>query len=403
MGSMGRGLTDSHEVVPRDSRGLAAWVVSLAAVVAAPCACTRKDSAADPPATPVLATAAAAIPPPPTAPLPIEKPEEPRPATPRYVGRWVPDGRGMRCAWPGSYVVARFRGTRVAARIKDEGFNLFQVVIDGEVKKVLRTDKDRGEAVYPLAEGLTEGIHEVELHRRAEAKVGESVFYGFETDGALLPGRPAPERRIELLGDSITAGYGNEGPNGTCGYVNSQQNEYLTYGAITARNLGADHSTIAWSGKSIHEMHVLFDKVLPQRTKGPTWDFAGYQPQVVVINLGTNNFANVDPGEALFVRVYEDLVHAVRAAYPKAFIVCALGSMLTNIYPEGRNALTQARKYMKVAVAKIRDAGDKNVDLLEFPEQNHANGLGCGFHPSLKTHQLMSEQLTAFLKERMGW
>ncbi|MBX3203182.1 MAG: endo-1,4-beta-glucanase [Labilithrix sp.] len=382
-------------------RGSFVSAATLAALVVAG-GCTRKDTpAADSPAGPgVVSTAAAAD----KAEKPARTDAAAETAAPRFVGRWVPDGDGMRCSWSGSYVVGRFKGTAIAARIKDEGFNLFQVVIDGEPKKVLRTDKAKGEHVYPLADGLSDAVHEVALHRRTEAKVGEAVVYGFEPKGGhLLPPPPAPERRIETVGDSITTGFGNEGPSATCGYVNGEQNEYATYGAIAARNLGADHTTIAWSGKTIHEMTEYFDKSLPQRPDGPRWDHSRYQPDVVVLNLGTNNFANVDPGEARFVKVYLELVRTVRGAYPKAFIVCALGSMLSNVYPEGRNSLTQARKYMKVAVAKLKEAGETNLDFLEFPEQNHADGLGCGFHPSLKTHKLMGERLTAFIKDRTGW
>lgn len=361
--------------------------------------CTRKDPASTDGPSFVKTAAAAAIESPPPQAVAEAKAEA------RFVGRWVaePDNRGMRCAWSGSYVVGRFKGTSVSARIKDEGFNLFNVVVDGEVKKVLRTDKAKGESTYLLADGLSDAVHEVSLHRRAEAKVGEAVFYGFETTGKLLAPASAPERRIETIGDSISTGYGNEGPSATCGYVNSEQNEYLTYGAIAARALGADHTTIAWSGKTVHEMDGYFDRALPARPDGPKWDFAKYEPQVVVINLGTNNFANIDPGEAKFVRVYLELVAKVRSAYPRAFIVCALGSMLSDVYPENRKSLTQARKYMKVAVAKLKEEGDRNVELLEFPEQNHADGLGCGFHPSLKTHKLMGDRLTNFIKEHVGW
>jgi lysophospholipase L1-like esterase len=331
-------------------------------------------------------------------------------ATARWVGRWVPEaGGGMRCSWSGSYVVGRFKGTGISVRIKDEGFNLFQVVVDGEVRKVLKTDRSKGEASYLLAENLPDAVHEVSIHRRTEAKVGEAIVVGFEALGAagkpekMLPPAPGPERRIEMIGDSITTGFGNEGPGAACGYVNSEQNEYLTYGAIAARNLAADHTTIAWSGKTLHEMREYFDKALPQREGGPRWDFSQYQPQVVVINVGTNNFALVDPGEARFVKLYHELVARIRAAYPKAFLVCALGSMLSDVYPEARKNLTQARKYMKVAVAKLKESGDTNLEFLEFPEQNHADGLGCGFHPSLKTHKLMGDRLTAFIKEHMGW
>jgi lysophospholipase L1-like esterase len=327
----------------------------------------------------------------------------------RFVGRWVPEpGGGMRCGWSGTYVVGRFKGTSVAAKIKDEGHNLFDVVIDGEVKKPVRTDRAKGAAFYTLAEGLADEIHDISVHRRVEAKVGEAVFYSFEAkeNGQIVPMLPVqrpPERRIETLGDSISTGFGVEGPGAACGWVNSEQDEYVTYHAIAARNLGADHSTIAWSGKTIHEIQEYFDKSLPNRPDSPLWDFSQYQPQVVVINLGTNNFAILDPGEAKFVKVYTDLVGKVRAVYPKAFIVCTLGSMLSDVYPEGRHNLTQARKYMKVAVTRLKESGETNLDFLEFPEQNHADGLACGFHPSAKTHKLMSDRLTAFIKEHMGW
>jgi lysophospholipase L1-like esterase len=389
--------------------------VLLAALAVAASGCTRSDPPAqDSPGRSLLPNAFAASKEtraaPGTSASAAAEPEPPSLGpTIRFVGRWVPEpGGGMRCGWSGTYVVGRFKGTAISAKIKDEGHNLFDVVVDGEVKKPLRTDKAKGAALYTLAEGLADAVHEIEVHRRVEAKVGEAVFYAFEAkeEGQIVPMLPVPkppERRIETLGDSISTGFGVEGPGATCGWVNSEQDEYVTYHAIAARNLGADHSTIAWSGKTIHEVQEYFDKSLPNRPDSPLWDFSQYQPQVVVINLGTNNFAILDPGEARFVKVYTDLVGKVRAAYPKAFIVCALGSMLTDVYPEGRHNLTQARKYMKAAVTRLKESGETNLDFLEFPEQNHADGLACGFHPSSRTHKVMSDRLTAFIKEHMGW
>lgn len=363
--------------------------------------CTKKD-ASDRNASPSLipnAMAATEAPAPSAAPAPDAGPTYP---STRMVGRWVKEGTAMRCAWSGCYATARFSGTAISVRMRDDGFNLLQVIVDGEFKKVLRLDRTKGETVYPLVDALPDGVHEVEIHKRTEAKVGDILFYGFE-GAKLVPGKPPPERRIETLGDSITAGYGNEGPGAACGYVNSEQNEYLTYGAIAARQLDADHSTVAWSGKTQYEMRQYFDKSLPAAPNGPRWDFTQWQPQVMVLNVGTNDFANVDPGEGRFVRQYLELMHDVRAAYPKAFIVIALGSMLSDVYPETRHNLTQARRYFKVIVQKVKEGGETNFGFLEFPEQNHADGLGCGFHPSLKTHQLMGDRLTAFVKEKMQW
>lgn len=365
--------------------------IAIASVLA--CACTRRDAPISDAPSSIVPKAAAAVAEPASA---AAAPAAPAP-TFRAVGRFVPDGEGLRFAWSGSYVVGRFKGTTVSMRLKDEGYNLFQVVVDGEVKRVLKTDPRKD--LYVLVDGLPDGVHDISVHRRTEAKVGEAVFYEFVGD--MLPAPPAPDRRIELIGDSITTGYGNEGPGAKCGYVNSEQNEYLTYGALAARALGADHTTIAWSGKTLYEMKTYFDKALPARDDS-TWDFSQYQPHVVVINVGTNNFALFDPGEKVFVDRYLALFEKVRAAYPSALIVCALGPMLTDKYPEGHNNLTQARKYMKVVMAKLR-ASDDNVDFIEFPEQKHSDGLGCGFHPSLKTHQLMADRLVPLLKERMGW
>ncbi len=52
---------------------------------------------------------------------------------------------------------------------------------------------------------------------------------------------------------------------------------------------------------------------------------------------------------------------------------------------------------------KKLEASMSKVAFLEFPEQKHSDGLGCGFHPSIKTHKLMADRLTAFAKEKLGW
>lgn len=382
-------------------------VLPLALLLATACGRKELANAADAGPPPVLANAVGGLVP---GLAPAEKPATVANAAPRFVGRWVAEpGGGMRAGWPGAYVTGRFFGTHVSARIEDDGNNLFQVVVDGEPKQVLRTDKARGPALYELADGLPEGVHDIALHKRTEAKVGEVVFHAFEARNGdrvtpMLTPQHVPTRLVEIVGDSISTGYGNEGPGASCTYVNREQSEYATYGAIAARQLGADHVTTAWSGKTLHEMKELFDVALPGRTDGPRWEFAqAQQPDAVVLNLGTNNFANIDPGEKKYVTLWLDLVHTVRAAYPKAYVVVTLGSMLSDVYPPKRRSLTQARKYTKVAMAKLSAEGETNIGFLELPEQNHTDGLGCGFHPSLKTHQLMGDRLAAFLREHLGW
>ena len=325
----------------------------------------------------------------------------PPPATVRFVGRFdTTNPAAVRFAWPGSMILGRFKGTGISVRLKDDGKNFFQVIVDGEPKAVLHADAHKES--YPLAEGLPDGVHDVAIYRRTEPKLGETVFLGFDPTGTMLPAAAPSERRIELIGDSITAGYGNEGPNATCTFNPAEENQYQTYGAIAARALNAEHVTIAWSAQTIGQMTDYFERTLPARPESQ-WDFKGFVPQLVVLNVGTNNFATYDPGEVRYMRIYQALFDRVRKVYPDALIVCGLGPMLTDIYPPGKKNLTLARKYMLATMAKIKESGEKNYEFVEFPEQNHANGLGCGFHPSLKTHKLMADRLVQVAHERLGW
>jgi lysophospholipase L1-like esterase len=357
-------------------------------------ACTRQESPSAPAPSPVMASLGEAVTP--------KAPTPPAPApTVKLVGRFdTSDPAAIRFAWPGSMIAARFKGTGISARLKDDGNNRFQVLIDGEPKAVLKTDRTKES--YTLAEGLTEGVHDVAIYKRTEAKVGEVAFLGFDAQGSILPPPPPGERRMELIGDSITAGYGNEGPGAVCTFNPAEENQYATYGAIAARALNAEHVTIAWSGKTIGEMTDYYERTLPSRPES-VWDFKAWTPQLVVMNIGTNNFATYDPGETRYVRIYSNLYDRVRKAYPQAFIMCLLGPMLTDVYPPGKQNLTLARKYMKAAIEKIKASGETNFEYVELPEQNHANGLGCGFHPSLKTHKLMADRVVAVAKERLGW
>jgi lysophospholipase L1-like esterase len=385
--------------VVRSALVVGSVVLSLASFAG----CTRPETASAPKPSPLIAAASVG------SAVAAAKEAVTQPAAPptgpaasvKLVGRFdTSDPNALRFAWPGSTISARFKGTAISARLKDDGRNLFQVIVDGEPKTILKTDHTKES--YTLAEGLPDGVHDVAIYKRTEAKVGEVSFLGFDVQGTMLPPPPPADRRIELIGDSITAGYGNEGPGAVCTFNPAEENQYLTYGALAARALNAEHVTVAWSGKTIGEMTDYWERTLPNRPES-LWDFKAWTPQLVVMNIGTNNFATYDPGETRYVRIYSNLFDRVRKAYPQAFIMCLLGPMLTDVYPEGKKNLTLARKYMKATMEKIKATGETNFEYVELPEQRHSDGLGCGFHPSLKTHKLMADRVVAVAKERLGW
>ncbi len=304
-------------------------------------------------------------------------------------------------AWSGTAIALRFKGTAIGITLTDGGSNVFEVVIDDR-HTVLTTQQ--GTKKYALASGLSNGPHDVLVYRRTEAFYGETTFNGFDVaPSAYLSGPPVPARRLEVIGDSISAGYGNEGTL-PCPFEPKTENHYLTYEAIAARSLSAELYTEAWSGIGMLRnngdtsgtMPERYPRALPERAAS-SWDFSSYVPDAVLINLGTNDFAKGDP-LAAFQTTYTKFVSDLRGHYPKARFYLGVGPML------GGPDYDKAKAYLNGVIAARAALGDRNLALLLFDTQNaQGDGLGCDYHPSLATHQKMAAKLVATLQADLGW
>ena len=313
------------------------------------------------------------------------------------------DPAGPRFAWPGTAASVRFYGASLAVRLRDEGYNAFEVTIDGASRSVVRTSPTR--ELYPVAEGLEVREHELTFAKRTEALFGEVQLLGFvpASGGELRPASAwRPVRRVELVGDSITAGYGDEGATPTCPFSVSTENELAAYGAVAARELGAEHVTIAWSGKTIAGMAALYDRVLPGRPE-VRWDAASWVPDARGRKPGDQRHA---PGptteeEAFVVGLP---MRSSRASAPRIRTRSSSARSgrcsPTGSPRAGVASPTRGRICRRSWIA--RAAGDERVALLEFPTQD-TNKAGCGFHPGVATHRAMADQLAEFLRARLEW
>jgi lysophospholipase L1-like esterase len=348
----------------------------------------------------------------------------------RYVGRMLtdgtsPDGNGNCTAatpcfeWSGTEVVARFTGaTEFDLTLSDYG-NYFDVFVDGTLTEASPIIGSAYQSDYPLATGLTASeTHEVILHKRTEASsFGRTMVLGYSFgggadagdggSGTLLSPAPPAARRIEVVGDSISCGYGVLGPDATCYETAAYEDHDDSYGAITAKNLGADLFTIASSGRGAYinidgtttgTLPDIYGYTLPYISQGTpsSWDFAQWTPDVVVIDLGTNDFfgsPSGDPGQP-FVSAYLALVQEIRHNYADAWIFCANGPILSG------TDYTDAEADIKSVITTMNDP---KVTYLGFPTQDPASGEGCDGHPSVTTQGLMATQRTAAIKSSLGW
>jgi|WetSurMetagenome_2_1015567.scaffolds.fasta_scaffold22548_4 lysophospholipase L1-like esterase len=320
----------------------------------------------------------------------------------RFVGRVAPGpGDEARYAWSGAGFIARFSGTGVAVRLQDDK-NEHQVVLDGRVLPKLVTGN--GVERYVVAKDLPPGEHRLEVYRRTEALFGVTRFLGIEVaDGHLLDAGPAPARRIEVVGDSISCGYGDEGSTPDCRFSADTENHYASYGAVLAHSLGAELSTVAWSGRGVVRNYAgepgdlmgrLYERTLPGSASSP-WS-QRESNDAVIVNLGTNDFSTEpDPDEDLFVRAYVDLLERIRGGNPRAFILCTVGPMLAG------QDLERARAAIAKAVEQRSAAGDARVAAYRMTTPNESPG--CDWHPGLATHRRMAEELEMPIRTALGW
>lgn len=324
-----------------------------------------------------------------------------------YVGRFDRrDAAGPRCAWPGCTIQAKFTGTAVNVLLKDTGnVDRFGIYIDGKPGEILNLKPDQ--TLYKAASGLTPGEHTLEIFKRTESNVFNAQFQGLQLEAGqkLVDLGPALKRRIEIIGDSITCGYGNEGASQNEHFKPDTENNYLAYGPVAARAVGAECSEIAWSGRKLapdNTIVSIYDYALPQ-DKASTWDFSAWAADAVVINLCTNDFGKGNPDEKMWTDAYRAFIQHIRKNYPNAHIFCAVGSMMNDGWPPGQKALSTVRGYINTVIEACKKDGDTKVHYVEFEPQDQKNGLGSDWHPSVKTHKLMADKLVEALKKELGW
>jgi hypothetical protein len=323
----------------------------------------------------------------------------------RWFGRAdISDPTQPRFSWSGTGFIARFSGTGLTARLNNTGPFIFKPVVDGTPKATFTSTT--GTANYDLATGLAAGTHTVELYRQTEAGQGNSQLVSLTVagGGSLMPPPAGPGRLIEIVGDSISAGYGTLGTLSDSDCFPTESH-WDTYESIAARAVGAEVSTIAASGHGMYRnyggdmtdtMPMIYGRTLMNDTAA-AWSFS-IQPQAVIINLGTNDISNNkgDPGMP-FRDAYLAFVQTVRVKYPNAFIICMIGPLLSG------SDLTTIQGHLQAVVQARKTAGDTKIEYFGDIAPQTSDKAACQYHPNPAENMIMGTQLAAELRARLGW
>lgn len=303
---------------------------------------------------------------------------------------------------PGVYVEVKFEGSSCQLYLKDEvlygkSHNYIEIQVDDETPYRLQT---RGKSdTLTIEARIKAGSHRLILCKNTEAGVGYIGLAGLRCKKLLdLPGAPA--RKIEFIGNSITCGYGADMSIKPCGQGEwyDQHNAYMAYGPVTARALNAQWYLSAVSGIGLMHSCCNMDIIMPQvfgkvdmRSDSIQWDFSRYQPDVVTVCLGQNDGIQ---DSTTFCGNYLHFLQDLRGHYPSATFVC-----LNSPMADARLARV-LKRYLGAIVLAAQAGGDKKVFTYSFSKWYHH---GCGAHPDIVEQKEIAGELTAFLKQTMGW
>lgn len=325
-----------------------------------------------------------------------------------YIGRisrTIPDA--VRFTYPGVSICADFEGTSLSMKT-NPGCGAFMVEID--TLQPYRIQVGKNDSIVPLAKGLPAGIHRVKLMYVVEGYELKPEFYGFYLDEGcrLVKMSGLPVRRIEFIGDSMTCGYGVESENPKDPFTYETENHYYTYAAETVRALQAQHLVVARSGIGVYRnyngplegnqdcMPAMYEQTLFMNPE-ETWNHSLFVPDVVCVNLGTNDVSTKGCDKIRLQRAYRDFVEYLRRIYPETRIVLLTGSMLNG------KGLATVKEALDAVAAERRSQGDLNIYRFDMSPQTGSLGYGASYHPSRRQHQKMALELTVYLKELMDW
>lgn len=340
----------------------------------------------------------------------------------KLLGRTYFDADALYCALSGTGIEFSFTGTKCTITVVGDtnssntgmADNHARVGIYVNGERVIDDMVDNKEEVYEVFKSDTAQDVTVSLVKLSESPMSTIAITDINVTGTPIKPTANKDKLIEFIGDSITCGYGIDDPEKNHHFSTKTEDVTKAYAYKTAQTLDADYSMVSFSGYGIISGYSNGEKKVPEQTvpkyytklgyswaangsfkpSSVEWDFGKRQPDVVVINLGTNDDSytqNDTDRQEEYSAAYKEFLKTIREKNPNAKIVCVLGVMGDRLFD-----------YVQLAVDNYTaETGDSNVSTLKFDVQQASDGYSADWHPSVKTHEKAAAKLSEYLKTIM--
>ena len=309
----------------------------------------------------------------------------------KLIGRMFDVDGGVACDFTASGI--EFEGVMsgaVTLSLSCTKNTYFTVYIDGERSEQRFFANSSTEEIV-VANFDVEGEHNIRILKQTEPQWSLCVLKNVKLVGSLDDAPAKRDTYIEVIGDSITCGYGNLTVSGTENAGTAiYEDGTQTYAFLTTEALGADASIVGCSGIGIDKGWTDFSEsdFYPKASfyrdrNGEDYSFFRV-PDLVIINLGTNDQSRGST-EADFKAGVRELIEYIRDVYDTDVPIVWAYNMMGN----GRFDWTKT---------VLEDMGGEEAGLY-YVELNYNNHGGNG-HPTLEAQIEASGILTKFIQDK---
>lgn len=349
-------------------------------------------------------------------------------------GRTTEQRAPLTLFWTGSAIELRVTGSELWVEVESD-YNIHEtwisILINGV--PVSRQMVTAGRYWICIFRGMSEGtVKNVRIVKDVQAMSADPgcllQFHALKSDGTFLPVEDKPYK-IEFIGDSITSGEGAIGARAEDDWIPMWFSAIHNYTYMTAEAMNADYRVVSQSGWGVltswdnnpnNNIPDYYEQVCGLLTgennqalgAGDPYDFESWQPNVVVINLGSNDGGAFqtpewrDPvtGKVHKQRLNEDgsyheedltafenavdrFLVKLRKNNPKAQLVWAYGMLGFPMMPAIYRAVDRYTKR----------TGDRRVSVLQLPDTTEET-IGARTHPGELSHRRAAETLTEYLQ-----
>lgn len=340
----------------------------------------------------------------------------------RLIGRVMPLEDTLWMALSGTGIEFSVTGTKASITfVADDTWNgvpenraRVAVYLDGN--RVADTLLSGQETTVTAFSSEEEESHIVRIIKLSESAMSTCGISDIETDGVVSP-TEAKDKLIEFVGDSITCGYGVDDEDRDHHFATATEDVTRAYAYKTAQALEADYSMVSFSGYGIVSGYTatgekMGHQLVPDyyekfgfsygtykgayQPQNINWDFSLLQPDLVVINLGTNDMSYVLDKEERreeYIAGYLAFLKTVRKNNPDAKLLCVLGIMGEALCPTVEEVVERYKK----------ETGDRRISYMAFHDQLPEDGYVADWHPTEITHTKAAGKLTEEIKRVMEW